>query len=246
MSGAEDRERQRLLGRLQAHFARSRSPRATITIILLATGGAGFVASVVMLKCGVSQMWLRYPVALLIAWGVFLALVRAWAERERENFRLDEHLPETAAPGDDRCFAGQTAGETVFDKPRHKRASRWLDWLDIPDVGLDAEGCLVGIVVVALVAAFAGAVVAVAGLIGQAEVVLAEVFLDAVVISAFYKRLSRLKPRWWVAGALRQTVWPVLFTASFLIIAGIILQQEVPDAKSLGEVWRHYFPKPLQ
>ena len=235
-----------MLTRLRTHFARRRSPRATITVILLATGGAGFVASVMLLKGGVSQMWLRYPLAALIAWAVFLALVRAWAERERESFRIDEHLGEIAPPENDPSAADEAGGESALDKPRHKRAWRWLDWLDVPDIGLDAEGCLVGIVFVVLIAALAGAVVAVAGLIGEAEVVLAEVFLDAVLVSALYRRLSRLQPRWWLAGALRQTVWPVFFTTVFLVGTALIFQQEVPEAKSAGEIWRHYFPKPLR
>jgi hypothetical protein len=246
MSAAEDRERQRMLTRLRTHFARRRSPRATITVILLATGTAGFVASVLLLKGGVLQMWLRYPLAVLLAWAVFLALVRAWAERERENFRLDEHLGEITPPENDPSVANQPDGESVFDQPRPKRAWRWLDWLDVPDIGLDAEGCLVGIAFAVLVAALVGAVVAVAGLIGEAEIVLAEVFLDAILVSALYRRLSRLQPRWWLAGALRQTVWPVLFTTIFLVGIALIFQQEVPAAKSAGEIWRHYFPKPLR
>ena len=93
-----------------------------------------------------------------------------------------------------------------------------------------------------LIALFAGAVVTLAGLIGQAEVLIAELFLDAVLLSAFSKRLRRLKPQWWVAGVLRQTMWPVLLTACTLMAAGFLLQRLVPDAKSIGAVWRHYHP----
>lgn len=241
----DDRERQRMLTGVRAHLQRRRSPRATITLILLATGAAGFISSVALLKSGVVEMWLRYPLAVLSAWAVFLALVRAWAERERASFRIDENLGEITPAKDDPSAADNAGGQAVFDKPRHKRAWRWLDWLGIPDLGLGAEGCLVGLAFVALLAALAGAVVAVAGLIGEAEVVLAEVFLDAVLVTALYRRLNRLQPRWWLAGALRQTVWPVLFTMVFLTGTALFFQQEVPEAKSAGEIWRHYFPKPL-
>ena len=90
-----------------------------------------------------------------------------------------------------------------------------------------------------------GLVVTLAGLIGQAEVLLAELFLDAVLLSAFSKRLSRLKPQWWVAGVLRQTMWPVLLTACTLMAVGFMLQGLAPDAKSIGGVWRHYHPLPI-
>ena len=247
MSTADETERRRLLGRLRAYFARRRSPRATLTILLLVTGGAGFVASLILLKCGLGQMWLRYPLAVLAAWGVFLALVRAWAERERANFRLDEQLSETHPPESASSDALSAPAKSVMDKPRPKRAWNWWDWLDLGDlISVDAEGCLVVVALGLLVAALAGAVVAVIGLIGEAEVLLAEVFLDAVLVSALYQRLSRLKPRWWLAGALRQTVWPVLFTTVFLMVGGIFLQQAVPGAKSLGEIWHHYFPRATQ
>ena len=177
---------------------------------------------------------------------MFLALVRAWAERERARFRIDEHLGEITPVKDDPSSADKAGGQSVFEKPRHKRAWRWLDFLEIPDIGADAEGCLVGLAFVVLLAALAGAVVAVAGLIGEAEVVLAEVFLDAVLVTALYRRLNRLQPRWWLAGALRQTVWPVVFTMIFLTGTALLFQQEVPEAKSAGEIWRHYFPKPLR
>ena len=86
-----------------------------------------------------------------------------------------------------------------------------------------------GIAAAVLIARFAGAFVTLAGLIGQAEILIAELFLDAVLLSAFSKRLRRLKPQWWVAGVLRQTMWPVLLTAFTLMVAGFLLQGLVPE-----------------
>jgi hypothetical protein len=52
MIAGEDRIRECLLTRLRKDFVSPRSPRATLCAILLVTGGAGFIGSVVMLRCG--------------------------------------------------------------------------------------------------------------------------------------------------------------------------------------------------
>jgi len=49
-----------------------------MSLILAATGAAGFFASFSMLHLGLSQMWLRYGLAVLFAYAVFLLLLRIW------------------------------------------------------------------------------------------------------------------------------------------------------------------------
>ena len=53
-------------------------PRAEMSLILAATGAAGFLASFVLLRLGLSAMWLRYALAVLLAYLVFLLLLRVW------------------------------------------------------------------------------------------------------------------------------------------------------------------------
>ncbi len=53
-------------------------PRVEMSLILGATGAAGFLASYSMLRLGVSLMWLRYALAVLLAYAVFLLLLRLW------------------------------------------------------------------------------------------------------------------------------------------------------------------------
>jgi len=220
-----------MVGRLKGYLARRRSPRIILSAILFLTGVAGFSASVILLKTGLVAMWLRYPLAVLFGWGVFLLLVSLWAKREREEIRVEEELANLGPK--DECFdAESTVG--VFDgvKPR----LRWLDWLDIPDV----EGCLVVLVVMALMIALAGAIAAIVGLIMQAEVVLAEALLDALLISALSKRLHKLRPQWWLEGTMRQTIAPMLCAIVLLMAGGYLLQDYAPEASSIGAVWRHW------
>ncbi len=184
-----------------------------------------------MLKTGLVAMWLRYPLAVLFGWAVFLLLVSLWAKRERKKMRVEEELA-NLGPRDE-CFDTETA-PGVFDelKPR----LRWLDWLDVPDL----EGCLVVLAAMALMIALAGAIATIVGLIMQAEVVLAEALLDALLISALNKRLHRLQPQWWLEGTMRQTIVPVLCAVVLLMAGGYLLQDYAPEASSIGAVWRHW------
>lgn len=241
----EEQQRRRLLGRLRRHLAQRRSPRATLSGIMMATAVAGFCASVGMLKLGLLAMWLRYPLAVLLAWGVFLLLVRLWAEKEREAIRVDEELaglgPKDELASDERHPVSQ-------HRERGARTPRWYDWLNPFDllelVPLELEGCLVLGVIVILITATVGAVIAVGGLIFQAEALLAEVLLDTVLVSALYHRLRKREPDWWLHGALRHTAWPVLATIASLLILALFFQHYAPEAHSIGGVWRHWHPTP--
>jgi hypothetical protein len=84
------------------------------------------------------------------------------------------------------------------------------------------------------------AIAATASLFAEADLFLAEVCLDVVLVSAFYHRLRRLKPRWWMASAMRQTMRPVIATAVFLLAMGLIFDHYVPGAKSIGGVWKPF------
>lgn len=80
--------RQRAVGRAERLLARRAWPRAQMTLILLATGCAGFLVSFALLRAGLTLMWLRYPVAILSAYAVFLLLLRLWlaAQSRRSDF----------------------------------------------------------------------------------------------------------------------------------------------------------------
>jgi hypothetical protein len=230
----EEKHQRRVRGRLRAYLTRRRSPRTILSAILVLTAMAGFVTSFAMLKLGLSSMWLRYPLAVLGAWAFFLLLVRSWAHSEREYIRLDEDLSDLE-PADEVVGRSSSSSPTWDRKP-----TGCLDCLDLGSVFEIEGGCLVGLAVLVVIIAFGGVVVAFAGLIMQAEVVLAEVLLDLVLVSALNRRLRHLQPEWWMAGALRQTVWPVLAATAFLMAAGFLMHLYAPEAESIGAVWRHW------
>jgi FtsH-binding integral membrane protein len=61
-------------------------PRVLMSLILAATGAAGFLVSFALMYLGVTRMWLRYPIAVLVAYGVFLLLLRIWLHLQRHSW----------------------------------------------------------------------------------------------------------------------------------------------------------------
>ncbi|MGV3533612.1 MAG: hypothetical protein ACO1QR_14690 [Chthoniobacteraceae bacterium] len=186
-----------------------------------------------LLRAGVEQMWMRYPLALFVAWGGFLGLVRLWVEVERRYFHADEDI------------AALLQGHDPKDTMDRLKESDWsvFDWLDFnsriasPD---DEGGCLFSILLFILgllVLLFAWAIVTV---IAGAPILIAEVFLDAFLVSALYRRMKPLDERWWITSAVQHTLMPVLATAVVLAACGYLLGATAPGARSIGEVVEHF------
>ena len=71
------------------------SPRLVMSLMLASTIGCGFLASVTLYKVGITAPLIRYPIAVLAAWAVFLGLVSVWVWwQRRANARTE--TPETA------------------------------------------------------------------------------------------------------------------------------------------------------
>jgi hypothetical protein len=101
-------------------------------------------------------------------------------------------------------------------------------WFD-----LDADGLLW--LVVAIVCALS-ALIAIVWVVYVAPVLLAEVALDAAVISTLYRRLRRQDVGHWAGAVLRRTWFPAMVVIIAMGLAGFALQKVVPDARSIGEV----------
>jgi hypothetical protein len=54
------------------------SPRLVMSLMLASTIGCGFLASIALYRAGLSAPLVRYPLAVLAGWAVFLGLVSVW------------------------------------------------------------------------------------------------------------------------------------------------------------------------
>jgi len=191
-----------------------------LSIIILVTALAGFGISICLLKLGVASMWMRYPVAVVGAYGIFLGLIRLWVEIERMHFD----------PNDQEIQKGLENDAEPYESLVSKSDSGWWDWLEIPDFA-NAEGLLLIILL--------GAIVAMGfiffAIIGEAPILIAEVFVDAFLAGLLYRRLRISASEAWLGTAIRKTWVYVFWTAFLLCVAGLCLDLMATDSDTMGK-----------
>ncbi|HEX8457628.1 MAG TPA: hypothetical protein VF656_10045 [Pyrinomonadaceae bacterium] len=78
-------ERGRAIERVRRRLARAGRPRLLVSFLLALTGASGFLISAALLRLGLTQMSVRYPLAVISAYGVFLLLLRLWLALQRRR-----------------------------------------------------------------------------------------------------------------------------------------------------------------
>ncbi|HKV13351.1 MAG TPA: hypothetical protein VJ725_34740, partial [Thermoanaerobaculia bacterium] len=79
--------REELIEKVKKRLERHSLPRLQMSLLLALTGATGFLSSFLLLKLGVHSMALRYPVAVALAYGVFLLLLRIWLRFQRDDWQ---------------------------------------------------------------------------------------------------------------------------------------------------------------
>jgi hypothetical protein len=207
-----------LIAAIRARVIEPGRPRLVVLVILSLAGAAAFTTSVAALRLGLDSMALRYPLATTIGYLTFVVLIRVWIALQR-----DEHVPDPADIAD----AGDTMSELL---PSHRDGPPEGDWFG---GSFDIEE---GWFVVLALACALGGVLALAYVIYIAPLLLAEVALDAALVSAVYRRLRREEIGWWAASVVRRTWIAATVLVVFMGIAGFALGQMAPDARSIGGV----------
>lgn len=101
--------RQRRLEFIERRLLRKHWPRLQVSLILFLTGVAGLLTSFGLLHLGVSRMWLRYPIAIIVAYAVFLALLSVWLWLQRHG----PNVPDFSAGADFGSTSGSGDAEIV-------------------------------------------------------------------------------------------------------------------------------------
>jgi hypothetical protein len=206
---------------VENYLREHRFPRFALGLLLILTGFVGFFISYLLLRAGVDHMWIRYPVAVMGAYGIFLLLLRGWAEIERARFDANVvKMPDAAENERD---------HDEEDRWESKETS-WLDWLDLPADFGDGEGCLpllligvaIGLIAIVCVALF------------NAPALLAEVFADVFLLSIIYRKLRIAAREHWLGTAIRKTWRMALMTALLLMVGGGCLEMLAPGSRSIG------------
>ncbi|HSK70742.1 MAG TPA: hypothetical protein VK892_03535 [Pyrinomonadaceae bacterium] len=243
-------KRKRRIEFIKQRLLRKGLPRVQISIILLLTALAGFLTSYSLLHAGVSSMALRYPIAILIAYCVFLLLLRVWIwlQKNSPDFDLpglDFGSSSSVSTGSSNAnfefggggdFGGAGAGGSWGESGSSSSISADSSILDNVSFDLDSEE--LGLLILAVVAIIGG-MLASLYIIYIAPVLLAEILVDGVLIAGLYKRVKGIEQTHWLKTAVKRTIAPAVLVAIFFTIAGFALQKAVPEARSVGEVWSY-------
>lgn len=218
--------RERRIELIKSRLMRKSMPRLQMSLLLLLAGLAGFLASFFLLTLDVSRMWLRYPIAIFIAYGVFLLLLHLWLKLHGRPRHTDFELPEvdlvelpTSGPGEGLPFVGSDSSDSSF-------------WSAI---GFDLDLEELGLLIIALVALIGG-LIASLYIVYIAPVLFAEILIDGVLLVGLYKRVKKVDQRHWLRAAVRRTIVPILLVALFFSVAGYAMQKAIPAAHSIGDV----------
>jgi hypothetical protein len=255
--------REELIAKAKERLLRHGLPRLQMSLILALTGASGFLTSFVLLHYGLDTMAVRYPIAVLVAYAVFLLLLWIWLKFQRDGWEGDGldllEVPfSSGGPGGGSGGGGFTGGggrfggggtSSSFESPAS--AAR----MPLKSSGgggggggsskgggfsfsldLDDSGFLVVLAILAIaIAAFGAAIY----LVWSAPILLAEVLVDGLLMTGLYRRLKRTEdPEHWILGAVRRTWIPALVVAIIFGFAGWLLQRAVPDARSIGGAWK--------
>jgi hypothetical protein len=251
LHGSPGFARHELIARMAHDLGRDIAPRLQLLTIMLLAGGAAFLASVLLLWSpaeAFEAMALRYGVAALSGYLAFIGLIRLWISLHRP-------AKDDSGPGLDVLDAVDPAdflptGRTVDEPPpmfgggRGGGGGASSQWSAIGGrqnsgpggswgIDLDLDGVFWLIIAAACAAA---GLIAIGYVIYMAPVLLAEVALDAAIISVLYRRLRRDEQGYWLTTVLRRTWVPAAVLVVFAFLTGFALQQAAPQARSIGGV----------
>jgi hypothetical protein len=222
-------------------------PRLQMGAIVLLTGVAGLVASFVLLTSGIESMPLRYPLAILIAYGVFLLQMWGWirwrgdpvADVTDMGIDLALSLPGSGSSGG--AWAGSGGGSGGAGS-----SASWGDpvssvgessVLDVVDGDVEVSTLPV-LAVLAIAAVAVVAVVAAGWVVWSAPVLMAELMVDAAIAGGLYRRMRGAQAQGWWWLCVRHTFWPLLGVIGFFVVFGGIAQWLSPGATTLMEAVR--------
>ncbi len=212
-------KRQGIINRLRARLERDSYPRLQMILIIFITGAAGFAASFGMLRLGIDDMWVRYPLAVGAAYLAFLILLWLWLRTRADDWAsADIPVPANNCPGN---AADLTDADPLSEAIS---ATAQADEIAIP----------------LLILLFLGiAILSTLWIVYTAPALFAELLVDGALAGALYKRLRRAESRHWLTTAIQLSWRPFLITAIVLSASGFAMVEMAPEARTFSE-FLHY------
>lgn len=242
--------RRQLIDRIRRQLEHRGYPRLQMLLLVSLTGGAGFLASYVLLHAGFETLSWRYGLSVAIAYVFFLLLLWLWLRTDAADYDLGDSWVDAADAvlprggdstqyqgGGGKFSGGGSSGQ--WDETRSEPLVELPEIPDLPKVGdlSDADELAIPLGILLLVVTVVVTVLAASvSIVYSAPALFAELLLDGVLAATLYRRLRRLDSRHWLQSAVRRTFVPFAVTALLMIAAGWGLSVYAPTARSLGEV----------
>jgi hypothetical protein len=219
-------------------------PRLQMALIVVLTGAAGFLASHVLRLAGMDAMLLRYPLAVLVAYGVFLLLMWLWIRWRWDAVAdgLGSGPGGGSSPGSPWSGSGRHSGGGGASASWGESAassSTSADSASLLDVA-DGEAGLPLLAVLGIIALVATVLLASVWVVWSAPVLMAELLVDAAIAGGLYKRMQGMQEQGWWRLCLSHTIWPLLGLLVFFAALGWLAQELAPGAVSLMQVFKAF------
>jgi hypothetical protein len=217
------------VNRIAQYLRRKSQPRLLLFAILVFTGIVGAASSFLMLHIGLEAMYLRYPIAALIAYLVFLLLLRLWQDHQA-------HQPDLAMQLGTESGVHNTPNVRMEDKQTGSKRSFLdaLDAIDLLNIFDEAPGLLIWL----LIAVIVGGLALLGLVLSFAPILLAEVLLDGLLVAGIWKRFKKSGDDNPLRAAFRITRIPALMVILALFVIGYVFKLLAPSANSIGDVIR--------
>ena len=215
---------------MRARLIATGFPRFVILLILIVAGLTAFGFSALALDAGLDDMAVRYFVATLIGYAVFLLLIRVWIALRRGESDVTDFPDIPHLPSDRGGFGGGESGGAGASESWGQAADS-VTGVDVADADEAWPVVLAAVVLL-------GGVLAMLYVVYLAPMLLAEVALDAALVTGIYRKLRKKDAGHWLGSAVRHTWLPATIAAVCIAFAGLVLQWAQPTARSIGDVFR--------
>jgi hypothetical protein len=211
-------------------ITRSLWVRFHMGLILVVAWLAGMGSSLVLVRLGVRSMPVRYLLAVVLGYLLFLVGVRLWLGYARKAL---PHLQREIVEDEEGRRSASTAGEGIAPRRGEGWGARDSSLADVPTGGGDVlglEGCLIPAVVTLLVAAVGG--------LFWYVLAAAPEFLGEAVVQLALAAALRKKGKAWESGHWSDSVlgatWGLGLAAGFAaVIIGLLVQAACPSAVTM-------------
>ena len=237
--------RRQAISRLGARLTRSGYPRLGLLLSIAFAACVGFLSSAGMLALGLHAPAIRYVLALGIAYGMLLLLLRFWLLRRRDDRQFDFHV-DMPGGGSLEFTPSQFGGGGGFSGGGSSASFGTADTAASPsgsgssflEVAGDADEGVVVIGAILLALAVLVGLGAAYSVVANAPALLAEVMLDGTIATAAYRRMRLSSPQHWAQGVFKRTWKPLVSMLIVLLMLGIAIPLLVPGGDSIGDLFR--------